>query len=282
MKIGIVGLGLMGASFGRTILKRTDNQVYGYDLDDGVMLKAELLNAMTSALDKDNAKEIDVLVISVYPNSFLEVAKTYLPLLKKGATVIDFCGVKREIVQIMSSLSQEYPNVNFIGGHPMAGREFSGIDHSVTTMFDKASMLLTPVKADIFAVGKVKEFFLNVGFNEVIVTDAKTHDEVIAFTSQLCHIVSNAFIKSPTAQNHYGYSAGSYKDMTRVARLNPQMWTQLMLLNCDKLGEELDVLIKNLNEYKNALDNKDEQKLNELLSEGNQLKLAIDSKRSTK
>ncbi len=280
MNIGIVGLGLMGASFGRTILKRTEHKVYGYDLDDGVMLKAELLTAMTSPLTEKNANTLDLLVISVYPNSFKEVAERYLPLLRDGATVIDFCGVKREIVTEMQRLSQKYPNVNFIGGHPMAGREFSGIDHSVTTLFDKASMLLVPVKADIFTVSSIKEFFLTLGFSEVIVTDADTHDKVIAFTSQLCHIVSNAFIKSPTAQSHYGYSAGSYKDMTRVARLNPKMWAQLMLANSDKLDEELGILIDRLQEYKTALDNKDGKVLEGLLKDGNDRKLSIDVKRS--
>ncbi len=144
MNIAIIGLGLMGASFGRTLLKNTEHTVYGLDKSESVMLKAQLLNAITKPLDKDNAKEVDLLIVSVFPRDFKTVTQGFLPYLKKGATVMDFCGIKRTVVKDMKDLSKEYPDINFIGGHPMAGREFSGIDHSVTTLFNKASMILTP------------------------------------------------------------------------------------------------------------------------------------------
>lgn len=278
MNIGIVGLGLMGGSFGRTLIKKTENKVYGYDINPQTMIKGEMLNAFHEKLTVENANELDMLIISVYPDYFSSVLNEYLPRLKKGAVVIDFCGVKRPIVDEMKKAILTYPDIVFIGGHPMAGREFSGIERSITTLFDKASMILVNVNADIFTLDSVKKFFLSLGFSEVVLTTSENHDKMIAFTSQLCHIVSNAFIKNKTAEEHFGYSAGSYKDLTRVARLNPFMWSGLMTENNEMLSSELDELIENLSKYSDALKNKDRNKLEELLKEGNDRKLSIDTR----
>ena len=276
MNIGIIGLGLMGASFGRALIKYTNNVVYGYDIDETSMLKANLLGAINIPLTKENAKELDVLVIAVFPKLFKSVAKEYLPYLKDGATLMDFCGVKKSILKSMKEFAVEYEKLNFIGAHPMAGKEFSGINHSTPLLFNKASMLLTPIKTDIFNESEIKNLFLSVGFGEVIITDGETHDKNIAFTSQMCHIVSNAFIKSPTAEKHFGYSAGSYKDLTRVARMNPEMWTDLVMQNKENVLYELEIFIENVEKYKNAIANNDEETLKQLFKEGNDKKLEID------
>ncbi len=278
MNIGIVGLGLMGGSFGRTLVKKTEHKVYAFDTNPLVLQKGEMLNAYHKVLTKENASELDMLVISVYPDYFASALYEFLPYLKKGAIVIDFSGVKRPIIDEMNKALNTYPNIIFIGGHPMAGREFSGIEKSVTTLFDKASMILVNVNADIFTLDAVKKFFLSLGFLEVVFTTADNHDKMIAFTSQLCHIVSNAFIKNQSAEAHFGYSAGSYKDLTRVARLNPFMWSGLMTANSEKLSNELDELIENLQKYSVALKNNDRESLENLLSEGNERKIKIDSR----
>ena len=280
MKVGIVGLGLMGASFGRTVKNKTQDTVYGFDRDQTVMLKASLINCIDGELSKETLPEIDLLIISVYTRDFSSVAKEYLPYLKEGATVLDFCGNKSSVCKSMKVLSKKYDKINFIGGHPMAGREFSGIDHSIKTLFEKASMILVPIKADIFTIESIKKYFLILGFGEVVFTDAENHDKTIAFTSQLCHIVSNAYIKSETAKEHHGFSAGSYRDLTRVARLNPKMWSELMMDNSEKLSSELDTLIENLKKYQSALVKKDEKELENLLQEGNLLKLEIDARKN--
>jgi prephenate dehydrogenase len=280
MKVGIVGLGLMGASFGRTVKSKTEDKVFGFDKDETVMLKASLINCIDGELNEDSIKDIDLLIVSVYTRDFYSVVINYLPFMKKGAVVLDFCGNKSSVCSDMKALSIKYPDINFIGGHPMAGREFSGIDRSIKTLFEKASMLLVPVKCDIFTTEMVKKYFLALGFGEVIFTDEETHDKTIAFTSQLCHIVSNAYIKSETAREHHGFSAGSYRDLTRVARLNAKMWSELMTDNSKKLSNELGVLIENLQKYKKALDNGDERELYNLLEEGNNLKLEIDARKS--
>ena len=275
MKIGIVGTGLMGGSFGRVLVKK-GHTVYGFDVSDEVMLKGELLHAFTAPLDKDNAGEVDLLIAAVNPSKFKSAAAPFLPLLKRGATVSDFCGVKRPIVKIMRELSKEFSELNFIASHPMAGREYSGIEHSSITLFEKASMILVPVKADIFAVDVIKEFYLSVGFSRVVITDAEFHDKVIAYTSQLCHIVSNAFIMNGQAENRLGYSAGSFRDLTRVARMNPALWTELIALNRDNAVSELDEFIGNLNKYRNAIADGDYQTLARLFAAGNDRKIRIE------
>ena len=278
MKIGIIGLGLMGGSLGKTLKKIGGHEVFGYDNQETVMLKADMLGAINAPLDETTAKDIDMLIVSLYPSSFLSSIERFLPLLKDGAVITDFCGIKRKTMAEMKELSKKYPNLIFVGGHPMAGREFSGIDRSVSGLFEKASMILTNVNADIFTLEKIKAFYLTLGFSEVVITTPEYHDRAIAFTSQLCHIVSNAFIKNEIASEHFGYSAGSYKDLTRVARLNPKMWSELMIENGDNLSKELDEFIDNLQKYSVALKNSDRVELEKLLSEGNERKLLIDTK----
>ncbi len=275
MKIGIVGLGLIGGSFGRTAVK-AGHEVFGEDRQEAVLIKAEMLCAITGRLSEASSKNLDLLISAVNPSDFESSVEKYLPHLKSGAVVMDFCGTKRGVVSAMKRLSDKYGDLVFIGGHPMAGREFSGIEHSSATLFHKASMILVPVKADIFALDEIKKLFLSLGFGEAVITTAENHDKMIAFTSQECHVVSNAFVKSPRAKEHFGYSAGSYKDMTRVARLSPAMWTELMLENADYLAEELDILVENLQKYSAAIKRGDKKELFDLLAEGNEIKLAID------
>lgn len=282
MKVGIIGLGLMGASFARTLQKTGEHTVYGYDVNPSVMRKADLIGAITGELNENTAKEVDMLIVALYPRQFQNAVTPYLPLLKAGAIVTDFCGNKRNVIADMRAFADEYPHLFFVGGHPMAGREFSGIEHAVTTLFDKASMILVPYSQDIAKLERVKKFFLSVGFGEVVLCSAEYHDGMIAYTSQLCHVVSNAFIKNETALSHSGFSAGSYKDLTRVARMNSKMWAELMTDNRDKLSAELDELIANLQKYQVALKNGDEQALYELLEEGNERKLTIDARKKEK
>ncbi len=280
MNIGIIGLGLMGASFGRAVKGHTDSTVLGLDLDPSVVLKATLIGCIDKELSEENASELDLLVVSVFPRDFLSAVAPFLPQMKKGATVLDFCGNKRGVCEAMRTLAKAYPDLYFVGGHPMAGREFCGIDHSTKTLFDRTSMLLIPIQSDIYENERLKNLFLSLGFGEVIFTDEMTHDRTIAFTSQLCHIVSNAYIKSDTAKTHHGFSAGSYRDLTRVARLNPAMWSQLMIDNADLLLCELSTLIESLGAYRDALKNRDESALYRLLDEGNRLKLLIDARKT--
>ena len=281
MKVAIIGLGLIGGSLGRTIVKKTDCEVYAFDIDKHAMIEGKLLSAYHKPLDKQNLSQMDVVFFSLYPDVLEKCLEEYCPLLKQGALVVDCCGNKRRVVKQMQALSKKY-DLDFISSHPMAGREFSGISHSTATLFDRASMILVPVKADIKKVKEFKDFCLSLGFGNVTITTAQKHDEIIAFTSQLAHIVSGSYIKSPTASQFMGFSAGSFRDMTRVARLSPEMWAQLTVENADFLVGEIDNFINSLNEYKSALKERDKQKIKQLLADGNDKKLLSEKMRRSK
>lgn len=282
MKVGIVGLGLIGGSLGRAIISKTKDQVYAFDLSKKAMLDGKLLNAYNYELTEQNIGELDLLFLSLYPEALEQNIENYCKKLKKGCIVLDLCGNKRRIVKQMQDLSVKYKDIDFISTHPMAGREFSGVAHSTSTLFDKASMILVPVNAPIQTVAFIKSYSIKLGFSNVVITTADKHDEIIAFTSQLAHLVSSSYIKSDTASKFFGFSAGSFRDMTRVARLSPQMWTELMLDNADYLVDELDVFVKHLKEYKDALKNKDEVRLKELLQDGNDKKILSEKVRREK
>ena len=278
MKVGIIGLGLIGGSLGRAIVKKTDCTVYAFDIDNHALIEGKLLNAYHYALTKENIKEMDMLFFSLYPEALEKSLEEFCPLLKNGALVLDCCGNKRRVVSQMKDLSKKYPNLDFISAHPMAGREFSGISHSTSTLFDKASMILVPVKAELKRIKEVKEFSLSLGFGSVVISTADNHDKIIAFTSQLAHLVSSSYIKSPTASEFMGFSAGSFRDMTRVARLNEKLWTELFFDNRDNLLTEISGLIERLTEYKNALEDNDKDMMTQLLQEGTKCKLLSEKK----
>lgn len=282
MKIGIIGLGLMGGSLGRALVKKTAHTVYARDLDEEAMVKGAMLEAYHFELTRENASELDVLALAVVPSAMQGILDEFLPLLKSGATVTDLAGVKRPVVEIMKRAAKLRSDLEYIGGHPMAGREFSGVAHSTAGLYENSSVLLVPVAASLEALAAVKRMYIGVGAEGVVITDAETHDEMIAYTSQLAHVVSSAYVKSPSADKHYGYSAGSFRDMTRVARMNAAMWTELMTDNADNLGREVRAMAARLNEYADCMERGDKARLFELLDAGNEKKLSVEKDRQKK
>lgn len=282
MKIAIVGLGLIGGSIGRAVKAKTQHTVLAYDIDGASMLKAALLNAYDTELTEENASEADIFICALYPGATVECLKRFSPLLKDGAAVLDCAGNKRKITSFMKELKEQYPALSYYGFHPMAGREFSGVAHSSAHLFEKAAGIIVPVSDDIEALARIKKFLSDIGFEGVVISKAEEHDKNISYTSQLAHIASSAYIKNPIAEKHYGYSAGSFRDMTRVARLNPVMWSELMLDNRDYLLESLDLYIKNLTEFRAALSENDSQKLERLLKEGNDIKEKVEENKKQK
>lgn len=279
MKIAIVGLGLIGGSLGRAICSKTSDRVYAFDIDEKSMSTGRLLSAYHERLTDKNVGEMDVIIFSLYPDVLERELDSYCNKLKKGCLVIDLCGNKRRVVNQMQGLAEKHPHLEFISAHPMAGREFSGVSHSTTTLFDRASMILAPVKADIRTIKWLKEYSLALGFGKVVMSTAEEHDRIIAFTSQLAHLVSSAYVKSDQAQKSGGFSAGSFRDMTRVAKLSPEMWAELTLDNADHLTDELDKFIKHLQEYRDALSSGDKGQLVKLLEDGNRIKIEVEKTR---
>ena len=277
MKLGIVGLGLIGGSFAKAY-KAAGHEVYGYDCDKSVMDYAIVSEAMNAELNSGILPECDLVLIALYPEAAAEYLRENAPIFGSKPVVMDCCGTKGMICEIGFKLASEY-GFTYVGGHPMAGTQYSGLKYAKANMFVNAPMVIVPPKYDdIVFLSRIKELLKPAGFGRITVTTAQKHDEMIAFTSHLAHVVSNAYIKSPTAMAHRGFSAGSYKDMTRVAWLNPQMWAELFVENREYLGKELDILIASLNEYREAIKNGDTDRLVSLLADGKRLKEEVDGR----
>ncbi len=271
-KIGIAGLGLIGASLAKTIKKNTDCTVLGLDID------AQTLDAalQDGSIDGEllDFSELDILIVALFPGATIEFVQEHIGQLRKGCIVIDICGVKRAIVSSIAQLCKSH-QVEFIGGHPMAGRERWGYQNSSENLFAGSSMILTPIFTDSWALDRIQQLCESIGFGRVVFTDPESHDKMIGYTSQLAHILSSAYIKNPLCMNYKGYTGGSFQDLTRVARLNPVMWSELFLLNRQNLLDDLDILIDSLQEYRDALANQDEKRLIRLLEDGSRIKESL-------
>jgi prephenate dehydrogenase len=277
MKVGIVGLGLIGGSFAKAYAEE-GVEVLACEQDDSILAFAELSGAVHSRLTQENIGECDLVLICIYPAAALDFMGRMGPYIGKKPVVLDCCGTKRAIVAPGQELAKRF-GFTYVGGHPMAGTQYSGFKHACANLYQGAPMVLVPPSFDdVELLDKIKRLLAPAGFGKYSVTTAEEHDRVIAFTSQLAHVVSNAYVKSPTAEAHQGFSAGSYKDMTRVAWLNPEMWAELFLDNADHLTEEIDGLIQRLGEYKKAILAGDRDTLVRLLDEGRRRKEGIDKK----
>lgn len=275
MTVGVVGLGLIGGSLARAY-HHAGHRVLCHDIDQSILAYAELAGVSDGRLDEASLGGCELLLIALYPQAAAEYLTQAAPHLPPQAVVIDCCGTKSEICRVGFRLAEEY-GFTFVGGHPMAGTQYSGLKHSRATLFKGASMVIVPpVYDDIDFLQRVKDLLAPAQFGRITVTTAEEHDEMIAFTSQMPHLVSNAFIKSPTARRHKGFSAGSYKDLTRVAWLNEQMWTELFLANRDNLIREVDGLIGELGKYREAMAAGDAPALRALLAEGRHIKEEVD------
>ena len=267
MKVGICGLGLIGGSMAKAY-KAAGHTVYGADINKTTVGYASLCGMIDGTLDTDTVGECDLIMIALYPQAAAEYLTCIAPNVSKDTLVIDLCGTKKNICKCGFELAESF-GFTFVGGHPMAGKQFSGIKYSTEKLFKGAPMVIVPPKYnDIAMFERIKAALAPAEFGKISVTTAADHDRMIAYTSQLAHVVSNAYVKSPTSAEHKGFSAGSYKDLTRVACLNEEMWSQLFTENAEYLTKEIDGLIKNLSEYRDAIANGDTEGLKELLRAG--------------
>ncbi len=272
MKIAVIGLGLIGGSICRAIKAYTGHTVLGMDIDEQTCQSALSSGAVDRLITTDELDEADLTAVCLYPMLTIDFIEKYASAFRKDTIVIDVCGIKTKIMEKCEPLL-ESKGITFIGTHPMAGREFSGFDYSKAELFEGASFIITPGENTpqhaLFVVSMLAE---QLRFGKIVETTPKDHDRIIAFTSQLAHIVSNAYIKSPSLKFQRGFSAGSFLDLTRVAKLNENMWASLFMLNKDALLYEINTILEHLNDYKSALENDDLERLRNALREGSQLK----------
>ena len=275
MTVGILGLGLIGGSLARAY-SLEGHRVLCSVRNEQMLSFAILAGAVEAPLTPENMGECDLILLAIYPDGSASWLEQNGPYIRKDTLVIDCCGVKREICQRCFPVAKKY-GFTFMGGHPMAGTQFSGFKYSRANLFEGAPMVLVPDRFDDMDLLQwAKDALAPCHFGSFSVTTAEDHDRMIAFTSQMPHIVSNAYIKSPTALDHKGFSAGSYKDLTRVAWLNAQMWAELFLENRDNTLFELDTFIASLQKYRDAIAENDEEALVALLQEGKRRKEEVD------
>ena len=277
MKVGIVGLGLIGGSFAWAY-HNEGHQVLAFNRTRSVLDFAMLSGAVDGELTKENVSDCDLVLVTLYPEAAIAYIDEMGPYFGQKPLVIDCCGTKRVVCAACFPIAQR-DGFTYLGGHPMAGTHNSGFKYARSDLYRGAPMVIVPPRFDdIELLSRVKALLSPAGFGSISVTTAEKHDQMIAFTSQMAHVVSNAYIKSPTARVHKGFSAGSYKDMTRVAWLNPPMWAELFMENKDCLLSELDIFIANLQRYRKAMEENDLPELVRLLDEGRRLKEEVDGR----
>ncbi len=270
LTVGIVGLGLIGGSFAKAY-REAGWRVLAFDVDDDAMAIARI-ETIDGTLDATTAGSCDLILLCVYPGAAIDWLTRNADNVGAGAIVIDCCGVKAEVVHACMPLAEGRP-FTYVGGHPMAGTQYSGFKYARANLYHGAPMVIVPPRTDDAALlDRIRQLLAPAGFGHFMVTTAEEHDRRIAYTSQLAHVVSNAYVKSPTAQGHQGFSAGSYRDLTRVAWLNETMWTELFLDNRDNLLYEVNHLIDELAKYRDALAARDADTLRDLLREGREAK----------
>ena len=278
-RVGVAGLGLMGGSFAKAFAA-AGVDVFAWNRTRST-LELAMIETVSGELDETTVGTCELIVLAGYPASTVGWLERYARLVSPGAIVIDTVGVKRVICERCGALAEGLP-FTFVGCHPMAGTQYSGFAHSRATMFRGAPMVVVPPEMDDFARAEVLERLKRLlepcHFGSFTLATAAEHDRVIAFTSQLAHVVSNAYVKSPTARGHKGFSAGSYRDLTRVARLNAPMWAELFLDNADNLSKEIGRIVASLQEYKDAIDARDGERLEALLAEGDRIKREVEGR----
>lgn len=273
MQIAVIGLGIIGGSLCASLTK-VGYDVHGYDLNEkNVEIAIEKGYILKKAEDFSN---YEVVFIAVPPTATISILDTVK--FKDGALVMDICGVKKGIEE---SVYEKERNYRYLGLHPMAGKETSGILSASGKLFHGANLIITvSEKTEDSAIREGKKFANELGFGAVIECSAEEHDKKIALTSQLAHLVSNAYVKSPQVVGCEPFTGGSFQDMTRIAGVDERIWSELYLCNRENVIEELNLLIEHLKEYRDAIENEDKKEISERLKEGRLIREKIKRKNS--
>lgn len=274
MKIAVVGLGIIGGSFCKAIKKYTNHYVIGINRTESTAQKAFKDCAIDEIGTFESLSDADMIILCMYPQADVDFIKSYGRYIKKGALVTDAAGTKRAVCPQLVELADKFGFV-FVGSHPMAGKEKNGYDVAEADLYKNASYIIVPCGAEQKYVDLLSEFALSIGFGMIKISTPEEHDRMIAFTSQLPHVLACSYVLSPSCPNHKGFSAGSYRDVSRVANINSKLWAELFLENKEPLVEELDILIDNISAIISAIKTEDRTRLIELLEQGHKIKQAL-------
>lgn len=270
-RVVIVGLGLIGGSLAKAFAAYTDNYIAGIDTDPAAIEEALATGAIAKKGDDEDLREADLVYLCLYPQAILDFVNSHLHDFRPECVVTDVCGIKGEICQALSQLAKAGGFV-YCGSHPMAGTERHGFGASRADLFKGASYILVPCGAPESAVALLRETAFALGFGRAVVTTPAQHDRMIAFTSQLPHALACAYVLSPSCLGHRGFSAGSYRDVSRVANINETLWAELFLDNRSPLLAELGTLLENLSAIRDAVADNNRPALEALLRRGRLVK----------
>ncbi len=272
MKITFVGLGLIGGSMAKALRLSGNHEIIAMDRDEKVLLDAISAGVISRKAGAADLADSDVVYLCLYPEAVLKFAEEHRKDFGKNTIVTDVCGIKSAVNPVLTKIAEE-EGFTFIGAHPMAGKESNSFSSSDAALFLGASYILMGEKADAPRAYDILETLAKeMGFGRFVYTDPEEHDRMIAFTSQLPHVLACAYVMSPQCENHQGFSAGSYRDVSRVAKINAELWTDLFLSNQDALVAELDILSRNIDKLKEAVRKGDEKTLCGLLAEASEIK----------
>ena len=274
MKIAIVGLGIIGGSYCKALKAHTTHTVIGINRTQSVAQKALQVGAIDIIGTPETLHEADIIVLCMYPQACVDFLRENGRYIRSDAVVTDAAGIKTALCPQLKELSEEF-GFTYVGSHPMAGKEKNGFEASDENLFMGASFLITPCGAPKAAVNKLAALALEIGFGTIKVTTPEEHDRMIAYTSQLPHVLACAYVLSPCCPKHKGFSAGSYRDVSRVAAINENLWTDLFLDNKEPLCEEIGILIENLTIFKELIEEGRADELREQLRQSRLIKAAL-------
>ena len=274
MNIAVIGLGIIGGSFCKAIKKYTDHYVIGINRTPETAQKALNVGAIDEIGSPEALSKADLVILTMYPQADIDYIRKNGCFIKKGAVVTDASGIKSAICPLLKELAQKYGFV-FVGSHPMAGKEKNGFDVSNSELYKGASFIITPCGAEQKYVDMLSDFAKSIGFEMIKITTPEEHDRMIAFTSQLPHVLACAYVLSPCCPNHKGFSAGSYRDVSRVANINSRLWSELFLENKEPLVKELDILVENITKISDAIKSENTGELADLLEQGHKVKESL-------
>ena len=274
MIIAVVGMGIIGGSFCKAIKKNTDHYVIGLNRTKSTLEKALADGAIDKIGDKKSLSEADVVILALYPQAAIDFIEKNGSYIKENAIVTDSAGIKSEICPKLTELSEKF-GFEFVGSHPMAGKEINGYEASDADLFNGASYIIVPCGASDKAVKNLSDLAIDIKFGMIKISNPEEHDRMIAFTSQLPHILACAYVMSPCCINHKGFSAGSYRDVSRVANINAELWSELFLENREPLIGELETLRDNILAITDAVKANDKERIEELLEKAHKTKEAL-------
>lgn len=274
MNIAVVGMGIIGGSFCKAFKKYTQHYIIGINRTQSTLQEAFDCGAIDEKGTEESLGKADVVIMALYPQATVDYIEKYGSYLKKGCIVTDSSGIKTEICPQMVALSKKY-GFTFVGSHPMAGKETNGFSSADADLYKGASYIIVPCEADEGAVKTLSDLAMEINFGQIKLSTPEEHDRMIAFTSQLPHVLACSYVLSPCCKNHKGFSAGSYHDVSRVANINSKLWSELFMENREPLLKELNILIDNITKITDAINESDINRLQDLLEQSHQTKEAL-------